>query len=68
MAQRLLLRVVIDEDDIRKITLNERHNSIEELKVQSKDKLLLQYDFKLLYEDADFHNALCNLTKIADLP
>lgn len=68
MDQRLLLRVVVNEDDIRKLTLNERPYSIEELKVQLKEKLLLQYDLKLQYEDQDFNNALCNLTEITDLP
>ncbi|XP_072568838.1 uncharacterized protein [Paramormyrops kingsleyae] len=68
MDQRLLLRVIITEDDIRKLTLNKRPQSIEELKVQLVDKLSLQYDFKLQYEDQDFHNALCNLTEITDLP
>lgn len=62
MDQRLLLRVVVNEDDIRKLILNERPDSIEELKVQLKEKLLLQY------EDQDFNNALCNLTEITDLP
>lgn len=47
-----------------KLILNERP----ELKVQLKEKLLLQYDFKLQYEDQDFNNALCNLTEITDLP
>lgn len=64
MDQRLLLRVIIAEDDIRKLTLNERPQSIEELNVQLVDqlvdKLSLQYDFKLQYEDQDFQNALCN--------
>ena len=68
MDQRILLRVVIDEDDIRKLTLNERPQSIEELKVHLKDKLSLQYDFKLQYEDLDYNNALYNLTEITDLP
>ena len=47
MDQRLLLRVIIAEDDIRKLTLNKRPQSIEEFKVQLVDKLSLQYDFKL---------------------
>lgn len=68
MDQRLLLRVIIAEDDIRKLTLNKRPQSIEEFKVQLMDKLSLQYDFKLQYEDQDFNNALCNLTEITDLP
>ncbi|XP_042586781.1 uncharacterized protein LOC109096253 [Cyprinus carpio] len=68
MDQRLLLRIIIAEDDIRKLTLNKRPQSIEEFKVQLVDKLSLQYDFKLQYEDQDFNNALCNLTEISDLP
>lgn len=63
-----MLRVVIDDDDIRKLTLNKRPDSIEELKTQMKDKLSLQYDVRLQYEDLDFNNALCNLTQITDLP
>ena len=68
MDQRLMLRVVIDDDDIRKLTLNDRPDSTEALKTQLRDKLSLQYDFKLQYEDPDFSNALCNLTEITDLP
>lgn len=67
MDQRVLLRVIIDQDDIRKLILNKRPDSIEELKVQLKDKLSLPYDFKLQYEDPDF-NMLCNLTEVGDLP
>lgn len=66
MDQRLLLRI-INEDDIRKLILNERPDSIEDLKMQLKEKLSLQYDFKLQYEDQDFNNTLCNLTEITDL-
>ncbi|KAE8278174.1 hypothetical protein D5F01_LYC23762 [Larimichthys crocea] len=68
MEQRLMLRVVIDEDNIRKLILNERPDSIEGLKTQLSDKLSFQYDFKLQYEDPDFSNALCDLTEITDLP
>ncbi|KAK0136717.1 Sterile alpha motif domain-containing protein 3 [Merluccius polli] len=57
-----------NNDVIRKLTLNDRPDSIEELKTQLRDKLSLQYDFKLQYEDPDFSNALCNLTDITDLP
>ncbi|CAM4528940.1 unnamed protein product [Leuciscus chuanchicus] len=47
MDQRLLLRVIVTEDDKRNLTLNKRPQSIEEFKVQLVDKLSLQYDFKL---------------------
>lgn len=68
MDQKLMLRIVIDDDDIRKLTLNKRPDSVEELKTQLRDELSLQYDFRLQYEDPDFNNALCNLTQITDLP
>lgn len=68
MDQRFIIRVVINKDDIRKLTLNERPDSIEELKTELKDKMSLQYDFRLQYEDPDFNNALCNLSEITDLP
>lgn len=44
-----------------KFILNERPDSTEKLKVQLKEKLSLQYDFKLQYEVQDF-----NLTKISE--
>ncbi|KAL4007959.1 hypothetical protein ACER0C_001811 [Sarotherodon galilaeus] len=68
MDQGMLLRVVISDDDIRKLMLSKRPDSIEDLKDQLKNQLSLQYDFKLQYEDEDFNNALCNLTEIGDLP
>ncbi|XP_040907990.1 uncharacterized protein LOC121191012 [Toxotes jaculatrix] len=68
MEQRMMLRVIIDDDDIRKLILNKKPDSIQELKTQLSDKLSLQYDFKLQYEDPDFSNALCNLTQVEDLP
>ena len=63
----VLLRIIVAEDDIWKISLNKKPDSLEELVVQLKDLLSLPYDFKLQYEDQDFH-LLCNFTDIADLP
>lgn len=68
MDEPLLLRCIIDESNIRKVTLEQRPDSVEELKNKLKDKLQLQYDFQLQYEDPDFNNAPCNLTEIQDLP
>lgn len=51
MDQRLLLRVVITEDDIRKVTLTERPLHVEDLIRLLKGKLKLQYDFNMQYED-----------------
>lgn len=68
MDRGMLLRVVISDDNIRKLMLSKRPDSIEDLKDQLKNQLSLQYDFKLQYEDEDFNNALCSLTEIGDLP
>lgn len=68
MDRGMLLRVVISDDNIRKLMLSKRTDSFEDLKDQLKNQLSLQYDFKLQYEDEDFNNALCNLTEIGDLP
>lgn len=62
MDRGMLLRVVISDDNIRKLMLSKRPDSIEDLKDQLKNQLSLQYDFKLQYEDEDFNNALCSLT------
>ncbi|XP_028439578.1 uncharacterized protein LOC114559221 [Perca flavescens] len=67
MAQTLLLRVIINEDDIRKIKINERPQDVEELKSRLKDELQLQYDFHIQYEDQDFDQTLCNLTNMTEL-
>lgn len=44
MDQQLLLRVIFEEDDMRKVTLDERPDSIEALQVILKKKsFLLQF-------------------------
>lgn len=67
MVPTLLLRVIINEDDIRKITVTERPQDVEELNSHLKDELKLQYDFDIQYQDQDFDQALCNLTNMAEL-
>ena len=47
----VLLRIIVAEDDIQKICLKKKPDSLEELVVQLKDLLSLPYDFKLQYED-----------------
>ncbi|XP_056609966.1 uncharacterized protein LOC130426962 [Triplophysa dalaica] len=68
MDQGLILRVIINDGDIRKITLQERPASVEAFTMSLIEKLQLRYDFTLQFEDPDFNNALCNLTDMGDLP
>lgn len=62
------LRVIITEQDIQKVPLHGKPETVEELKAKIKEKCKLQYDFSVMYEDPDFDNALCNLDDIEDLP
>lgn len=52
----------------RKVALPEVPESVKMLQNILKEKLLLEGSFTLQYEDADFDNAVCNLTDIHDLP
>ncbi|KAK7877038.1 hypothetical protein WMY93_032256 [Mugilogobius chulae] len=62
------LRIILESDDIRKMTLAERPQSLENLLNDVKQKLRLEGEFYLMYEDPDFDNGLCNLEDINDLP
>ena len=62
------LRIIVHDNDIRKITLHGKPQTLDSLVEQLEEKLGLQYKFSLQYEDPDFNNALVNLTDIADLP
>ncbi|KAI4895258.1 hypothetical protein NFI96_000436 [Prochilodus magdalenae] len=68
MDQSWPVRVIVGENDIRKVTLYERPHNVEELITKLKNQLNLQFDFMLHYEDPDFNNAFCNLTDISELP
>ncbi|KAK7921878.1 hypothetical protein WMY93_008780 [Mugilogobius chulae] len=67
MDQPWPVRVIVGENDFRKVTLLTKPASIEELILELKNHLHLEYDFMLHYEDPDFR-AFFNLTNIADLP
>lgn len=63
------LRIILSEDDIRKLSLNSKPETVEELRMKVKEKCQLQDDFKLQYEDTEFHNSpFTNLDDIEDLP
>lgn len=68
MEMRTTLRIIVHDNDIRKITLSGKPHTLDSLVEQLEEKLGLQYKFSLQYEDPDFNNALVNLTDITDLP
>lgn len=62
------VRLILTEQDIRKLSLDAKPKNVEELKIKIKEKCDLQYDFNVMYEDSDFDNAFCNLEDIGVLP
>lgn len=66
--QKMILRVILSEADIRKVTLNRRPATVEELMSNIKESLELHYTFSIQYKDPEFNNELFNLSDIGDLP
>ncbi|XP_060939247.1 sterile alpha motif domain-containing protein 3-like isoform X1 [Limanda limanda] len=64
----MLLRVVISPDNIRRLDISEDLESLEQLKGILTERLQLEGDFLIQFEDPDFGNELCNLTDIRELP
>lgn len=68
MEQKWLIRVIVTDCDIRRISLDQKPCNLESLLENLKVKLALPYDFNLQFEDPLFNNALCNLTDVSELP
>ncbi|KAM9375427.1 sterile alpha motif domain-containing protein 3-like isoform 4-T5 [Pholidichthys leucotaenia] len=64
----LLLCVVISPKEARQLKLSEVPESVDQLVDVIKERLELQGDFLVQFEDPDFGNALCNLTTMSELP
>ena len=64
----MLLRVIITEKEIRRLSIENIPASVEELNQVLQTNLGLRGGFILQFEDPDFNNQLCNLTDINDLP
>lgn len=62
------LRVVITDANIRKLCLQERPTSVENLKEIIINKFDINYDFSLQYADSDFGGDMFSLTDINELP
>ena len=66
--QTLLLRLVLSSREARRIQLSAVPESVDQLIGVLKERLDLQGDFTVQFEDPDFGNALCNLTAMSELP
>lgn len=66
--QRMLVRVILTEADIRKVALKTKPDTVDNLIGSLKDALQINYSFSLQFKDPDFDNELCNLTEISELP
>ncbi|KAL6462559.1 hypothetical protein MHYP_G00289810 [Metynnis hypsauchen] len=64
----LLLRVYINPKLIRKVKLTKIPESVEQLKDELREKLELEGEFSVQYEDPDFGEAVCSLMDITELP
>uniref|UniRef100_A0A671PIJ6 PB1 domain-containing protein n=1 Tax=Sinocyclocheilus anshuiensis TaxID=1608454 RepID=A0A671PIJ6_9TELE len=64
----MLLRVIITPECINKLTLPKVPSSVDELKEILCDKLKIDQNFVIQYEDPDFGGQLCNLSNIEELP
>lgn len=66
-AQKLLLHIHTSTDIVRKLTLS-RPDTVNDLKTIIKERLKLDFDFSLSFEDPDFDGQLCSLVDIEELP
>lgn len=64
----MLLRIILSEDDIRKIKIDGLPETLDEFYSFLKSKLGLEGDLVVQYEDREFDNELCNLMSLSDLP
>lgn len=64
----MLLRVVLDINNIQRLDLPGKPSSLQELKDIICHKLEIAHGFTLQFEDPAFDNQLCNLNDISYLP
>ncbi|XP_062400915.1 uncharacterized protein LOC134092137 [Sardina pilchardus] len=66
--ERFKIRVIVTDQDVEKVALDVRPQTVEELKEIVRRHCNLQYEFNMMYEDPDFGNALCNLNNMDEVP
>ncbi|XP_073718053.1 uncharacterized protein [Misgurnus anguillicaudatus] len=68
VQQKLTMRVIVSEVDIRKMIMTPRPDRLEDLIEWLRCTLPANYSFSLQYQDPEFNNELCNLTDLSELP
>ncbi|XP_061770717.1 uncharacterized protein LOC133561440 [Nerophis ophidion] len=68
LQEKFIMRVIVSEGDIRKLTMTTRPDRLEDLIGWLKGTLQANYSFVLQYQDPDFNNGLCNLADVSELP
>lgn len=68
LQEKFLMRVIVSEGDIRKLTMTTRPDTLEDLIGWLKGTLQANYNFILQYQDPDFNNELFNLEYVSELP
>lgn len=66
--EKMTMRVIFTEADIRKLTVETRPTTMEDLKSMLQVSFGLQYPFDLQFQDPEFNCELCNLTDVSDFP
>ncbi|XP_076849675.1 sterile alpha motif domain-containing protein 3-like [Brachyhypopomus gauderio] len=67
VQQKFTTRIIVTEGDIRKMTMETRPDTLEDLLGCLKDRLQTNYSFSLQYQDPEFNNEFCNLTHLSEL-
>lgn len=64
----ILLRIILSENDIRRITIGDLPETVDDFCSIIKDKLGLEGTLVVQYQDPEFDNELCNLSSMSELP
>ncbi|KAK7901844.1 hypothetical protein WMY93_018613 [Mugilogobius chulae] len=64
----MLLRIILGDDNIRKVTLDPLPDTVEGLMTCLKIKLGISGEMVIQYQDPEFNMELCNLSNMTDLP
>lgn len=64
----MLLRVMLSQDDIRRVTIDNLPDTVDDFHSILRTKLGLNGDLVVQFQDPEFDNELCNLSNMSDLP
>ncbi|XP_039892718.1 uncharacterized protein LOC120736559 [Simochromis diagramma] len=65
---KMTMRLIVNEGDIRKLTVKPRPNTIDDLINWIKTTIQANYEFTLQYDEPEFDNAPVNLRDMSEVP